>query len=343
MDCAAPDTFVDAAEWRAESGLPADLHDALLALDRALRDGVDTGCPTLNTDYMPFVYAGDCVTTNGYALTMDGIAWSGSDPSWSEAGVRWSATLAATNAADGTWPTGTITFESVDTSSGSGNYGGSSQAVTASWELEDAGTTALPLSGALDGEQSGSWGGCGGERAAYTGRIDTCAFASDWQRSGYGWSQGVFETHTFAAGTWSAEVRHLTCGTREGVLGERRARLDEAWGELPRTDADGDGCAAEDCDCDDTDASIHPSADDPSDDGVDRDCIGGDAAWSDDCATVVAPCEGAAADTGAPGTSPVDPPEATPVADPGCGCGTSGPSGLAALLIAAAALFRRAR
>lgn len=51
----------------------------------------------------------------------------------------------------------------------------------------------------------------------------------------------------------------------------------------PGDDADGDGwaCDARLPDCDDDDDAIHPGADDVADDGVDQDCLGGDARASE--------------------------------------------------------------
>ena len=45
----------------------------------------------------------------------------------------------------------------------------------------------------------------------------------------------------------------------------------------PVNDADGDGFSSDDGDCDDTDASIYPGAEDIPGDGIDQDCVGGDA------------------------------------------------------------------
>jgi hypothetical protein len=49
----------------------------------------------------------------------------------------------------------------------------------------------------------------------------------------------------------------------------------------PATDEDGDGYYDEVDDCDDTDASIHPGADDPEGDGIDQNCDGVDGNASD--------------------------------------------------------------
>ena len=49
----------------------------------------------------------------------------------------------------------------------------------------------------------------------------------------------------------------------------------------PATDQDGDGYLLEGDDCDDTDASINPAADDPEGDGIDQNCDGVDGNASD--------------------------------------------------------------
>ena len=95
-------------------------------------------------------------------------------------------------------------------------------------------------------------------------------------------------TKTPTAFAGSAAVNGMLSELNQaGVLagGPRTLRTtEEARGHLRRTidpdDADGDGYAVEDGDCNNDDASIHPGAEDVCGDGIDQDCSGEDSACS---------------------------------------------------------------
>ncbi len=348
--CTAPATFADAAAWRADGTRLPGLEEDLLRLGEALLEGAEAGCPVVDESAVPFVWTGGCALPSGYALSLDGTSWSGGDYYYSEGGYAFAFTLVATDAADGTLPTGTFSLEVTN----SAYYDASSQSLVAAWSLDEPGPTALPVTGTLSAEAGGSSGtGCGGETRSYAGELDGCPFASSHATSAYTGEPDVRERHTVTVGDWSGDVRLRECGTREGLAPGLRERLDADWAALPFIDLDGDACAAEDCDCDDFDATIHPSAEDPVGDGLDRDCNGDDAAYPDDCPTVWTECAASAVlgppdtgDTGAPDDTdepaPVDPPAASDPSDEGCGCGST-PAAPGGLLLAFAALLRRRR
>lgn len=121
-------------------------------------------------------------------------------------------------------------------------------------------------------------------------------------------------------------------------------------------DADGDGSAA-DVDCNDADASVHPGATDVCGDGLDQDCVGGDAICATDGGTPIDAGpgldSGSASDGGgrpdggvrdaAPTTDAADG-GAHRVLNGGCGCsviGTSDPTLL--FFVLCTALFTRRR
>lgn len=365
MDCSPPETWAEIAEWRPDGGLPSDIHGALLSLGDDLVDAAAAGCPPLDTSAMPFTWSGSCETESGYALTSDGMSWSGSDGMNTEGGYTIVATFAPGASADGSWPTGTITLAYDMYVGGSDTFGSGRQGITATWTFEDAGATGLPLVGTFEGERRSSWGGgCGGDLSRFSGVGDGCAFESEHGTAGYaGDEPDVVERHAVTVGDWSAEVRLRACGTREGTHDGARALLDDAWGLLPHTDADGDGCAVEDCDCDDADPTIRPGAEDPVGDGLDRDCNRRDEAADGECPGVVPYCPDSAvlADTGPSATGPsdtgpsdtgdtgdtaatadaaADEASARPSAEAPRGCATTPHAG-AGLIVAIAALARR--
>jgi hypothetical protein len=293
MDCTPPTDWSDLAEWRADTGYPADAYDGVSRLVEQIFDGTPD-CPTMNTDASPFTYAGGCVTDGGYALELEGTA------------NAFTATFTPTDTADGTWPTGTLTFAGEEVSSGTGSSGGVRNTIVATWSFEDAGATGLPLTGTLEGRVSGSWNGCGTEGSAtLEGDLEGCAFDVGWESSSYVENDGDFESWTFLSGASAMDVSYGVCGTRYATWDGVPARLDEAWAELPLTDVDGDGCAAEDCDCDEGDASVYPGAQDAPGDGIDQDCDGSDDPERDDCRHVIDACPpDTGPDTGAPDTGP---------------------------------------
>ena len=151
-----------------------------------------------------------------------------------------------------------------------------------------------------------------------------------WRRSAQG-SEWLDITGTDAPITiyWSAEYVASIGAVRFGTYGrgiwDYYLDSEECFGE----DLDADGSPCED-DCDDSDASIFPGADEVCDDGIDQDCDGEDEECPDEPGDDTGSTDGD--DTGAPsGDDGVTGDEKLRAS--GCGCSsTSPPAGWLALL-----------
>ncbi|MEJ2582934.1 MAG: MG2 domain-containing protein [Acidobacteriota bacterium] len=92
---------------------------------------------------------------------------------------------------------------------------------------------------------------------------------------------GTF-TYAFATrpdariGSWTIEIEIEDTGRNKK---KEETRVELTAGTTPCPDADGDGFTDMDCggtDCNDSDSSIHPGAEDVCGDGIDQDCSGAD-------------------------------------------------------------------
>jgi hypothetical protein len=356
ISCEAPASPAEAVGWRADTGYPALQWGAVEDAVRALLEAHDReGCFTADDSSPPPVWSGSCTLASGYAVEVDGpVAEWGGDGS-SGLSIDWTFTIAATDAADGSLPEGVFAVSADWSSSDSGG----SVVATATWEVTDPGPQGLAPTGSFSFSRGESYGGCNGAQVRSTGTLDGCPFDNTLDNYSYKADPGVAEVHTIHVGDWQLSVVQHMCGSIEATLGAGRSFVDPAWLPVTRTDRDGDGCAVEDCDCDDADASIYTGAADDAGDGIDQDCTGGDGDYFEDCADVWRICvlpadsgggdsggsDSAMSDSGGADTAPGDTAAETgdtrtTAGGTSCDTGTAGPSGwLAALL----PLLRRRR
>lgn len=360
MDCDVP-AFEELSEWTASRGVGRDAYLELSALAGMVLTMSDDGCPALDPDG---AWSGTCTTSDGYVL--EGTAWYGTwgDGFESSSSLAADLTITATDWATGGVPTGTF---SVSQSSTSGD--GSSTRITAVWAFDDPGTFDLGTEGDVTSSRSAYEGDCGTtSRWGLVGRYQGCDLSLVTETDEYVADDGSTGRHEMAVGTWTASVVSYVCDSTVATIEGSTAFLDDAWVVVELTDADGDHCPVETCDCDDADPTVSPASHDTYGDGLDSDCDGSDRSawscnwwWSSQCGEA-APDTGGGdtdADTGVDTGEPADtdtappadtaapehtaaPPADTPTPDKGWGCGTPAPP-TGGLLVALAALLRRRR
>lgn len=362
-----PVTFEELREWRAEDGIPWDFRTEILDLKSEFLTSLEVaGCDVMTSKG---AWWGPCTTRSGYVV--DGEAQN------DDLGTSFAVTVTATELADGSLPTGWITYDTYSSYDG-GSWGHRYSSFQLTWAFEDPAGSGLGDEGEVYSSTGAVYDECGdGESASLSANWQGCDIGISWDKEALNdWPDPVLERESFALNGWSASVTTYACRSVVGVLDGRTAFLDDDWHEIARTDADGDLCAAEDCDCDDGDAAVSPNVLDLEGDGIDADCDGDDGSgwwcggWdygnrcdrddggpddsgADDSGTDDSGDDSASGDSALGDTAPddtavpdsADTASATPAPppDPGCGgCATPANPG-AALLLALAALFRRRR
>lgn len=310
-------------------------HDEIDEIERVvevLQDEPECPMDVWQEGYAPDWFGG-CETTTGYWIEVEGVAGGAYDQVW----LWWDLEIVATERADGSLPEGTFDLDMEGASASTGTTYGMSRNWTATWSIDPTSSTVLrPEATLVYRWGEGSLGGCATSTAGFETTEDGCAFAGESSTT-----NGV-ATHALAGDDWRLDVGTSVCGS---TLADDTFVDPDTWAAVARTDADGDGCAVEDCDCDDADPTVSPLVVDEPGDGVDADCDGRDDDYERDCDGIDYTCTPSAQEDTDVDTAP---PEDTAAAedtdaDDGCGCGGPGAPSLLVTLVAAAFVRRRHR